>query len=73
MKSMESDRTYRKTACEKLPKMRRIVIVLLFHLLANGDEVSHALDVVGMRPVDILIEFQGRGVCAHPWLQVYMT
>mmetsp|Transcript_35659 Transcript_35659/g.73266 ORF Transcript_35659/g.73266 Transcript_35659/m.73266 type:complete len:464 (-) Transcript_35659:1130-2521(-) len=47
-------------------KVSSVVVVLLLHLLANGYEISDALDVVRVRPVDILVELQGSWVCTHP-------
>ena len=41
------------------------MVVFLLHLLANGNEISNALDVIGMRSVDLLIQFQGCWVCTH--------
>ena len=41
------------------------MIVFLLHLLANGNEISNALDVIGVRSVDLLIQFQGCWVCTH--------
>mmetsp|Transcript_93982 Transcript_93982/g.270784 ORF Transcript_93982/g.270784 Transcript_93982/m.270784 type:complete len:292 (-) Transcript_93982:1344-2219(-) len=45
--------------------MFRIMVVILLHLLANSDEISHALDVVGVVPVDLLVQLQGRRVSIH--------
>mmetsp|Transcript_84561 Transcript_84561/g.262610 ORF Transcript_84561/g.262610 Transcript_84561/m.262610 type:complete len:308 (-) Transcript_84561:1332-2255(-) len=49
----------------ELPEVRGVVVVLLLHLLADGDEVPHALDVVGVRMVDLLVELQRLGIRAH--------
>mmetsp|Transcript_10081 Transcript_10081/g.29805 ORF Transcript_10081/g.29805 Transcript_10081/m.29805 type:complete len:405 (+) Transcript_10081:149-1363(+) len=49
----------------ELAQVGGVVVVLLLHLLADGDEVPHALDVVRVRVVDVLVELQGLGVRAH--------
>mmetsp|Transcript_52646 Transcript_52646/g.157002 ORF Transcript_52646/g.157002 Transcript_52646/m.157002 type:complete len:558 (+) Transcript_52646:218-1891(+) len=49
----------------ELPEVRGVVVVLLLHLLADGDEVPHALNVVGVRVVDLLVELQRLRVGAH--------
>ena len=49
----------------QFPQVCSIMVVLLLHLLANGDEVPNALNVIGMRLVDILIQLQCGGVGSH--------
>mmetsp|Transcript_3456 Transcript_3456/g.9276 ORF Transcript_3456/g.9276 Transcript_3456/m.9276 type:complete len:517 (-) Transcript_3456:885-2435(-) len=49
----------------ELAQVRGVVVVLLLHLLADGDQVPHALDVVRVRMVDVLVELQGLRIGAH--------
>mmetsp|Transcript_33870 Transcript_33870/g.91681 ORF Transcript_33870/g.91681 Transcript_33870/m.91681 type:complete len:535 (+) Transcript_33870:185-1789(+) len=49
----------------QLPEVRGVVVVLLLHLLADGDEVPDALDVVGVRAVDLLVKLQRLRVRTH--------
>mmetsp|Transcript_69034 Transcript_69034/g.173964 ORF Transcript_69034/g.173964 Transcript_69034/m.173964 type:complete len:301 (-) Transcript_69034:1861-2763(-) len=49
----------------QLPQVSGVVIVLLLHLLADGDEVPDALDVIRVRLVDLLVQLQRLRVGAH--------
>mmetsp|Transcript_109809 Transcript_109809/g.354279 ORF Transcript_109809/g.354279 Transcript_109809/m.354279 type:complete len:294 (-) Transcript_109809:2063-2944(-) len=49
----------------KLPEVCCIVVVRLLHFLANSDQIPHALDVIRMRPVNVLVHLQRLRIRAH--------